>query len=82
MAQRSKAEERLERFMEQIKFESGLEEVDCWYNERKVWSGQENEYTVMMEYDMLTVDVFRTSLCDAETIIGRVIATGHLVEAY
>lgn len=34
-----------------------------------------------MEY-MLTVDVFTTSLCDAETIIGRVIATGHLVEAY
>lgn len=67
--------------MEQIKFESGLEAVDCWYNERKAWSGQENEDTVAMEY-MLTVDVFKTSLCDAETIIGRVIATGHLVEAY
>lgn len=46
-------------------FESSLEGLACWDNERNVWSGQENEYIVVMEYD-----VFTTSLCDPEPIVG------------
>ena len=53
--------------MEQIRFESGLEGLGCQNNERKVWSGQENECTVAMEYD-----VFKTSLYDAETVIDKI----------
>ena len=38
---------------------------------REIRSVQENEYTVVMEYDVLTVDVLKTSLYDAETIKGK-----------
>lgn len=38
---------------------------------REIWSVQENEYTLVMEYDVLTVDVLKTSLYDAETMKGK-----------
>lgn len=59
--------------MEQIRFESGRERLRCayWDNERQVWSKQENEYTVMMEYNVLTVYMLKTNLYDAETIKGK-----------